>query len=154
MNVGRKIYYEIATGNVILDTGERKGSVVPTTKEHDFSVYPVLIGKNINDYDYLELNYGERGNEFINYGSLKVNPITKELTIYPRLFLTTDKTQIASDGIDTATITADHDCTFSINGEGEYSVNPLEFSSEVAGSYKIVAVSALYGSVVVEIEVI
>ena len=38
MQIGRRIYYDKTTGNVILDTGEREGHVVPTTVEQVLNI--------------------------------------------------------------------------------------------------------------------
>lgn len=40
--IGRRIYYDKTTGNVILDTGEMVGFVTPTTIDEDFETYKAL----------------------------------------------------------------------------------------------------------------
>lgn len=153
MQIGRKIYYEKTTGSIALITGEMVGEVRQTTKEENFLFYPQLIGKNIDDYDFIQYEYGYRDDEFANMGGAKYDIANSMLIIYPRLTITADKLQIVSDGVDTATISSDYAESYSINGEGDYKVNPLLFSSNVAGQYTITAKSALHGenSLVVEV---
>ncbi|WP_405175096.1 hypothetical protein MHI27_27475 [Paenibacillus sp. FSL H8-0261] len=38
MQIGRKIYYDNATGNVLVDTGERSSDVVETTQALDLTI--------------------------------------------------------------------------------------------------------------------
>ena len=65
MQIGRKIYYEKLTGNVILETGERMGDVVETTTEQDFEMYvalqqyvPEQVGCVQLDYEQYKDNFG------------------------------------------------------------------------------------------------
>jgi len=45
--IGRKIYYELATGDVILEISEKHGiNATNTTKEQDFQMYDVLAARN------------------------------------------------------------------------------------------------------------
>ena len=79
MEIGRKIFYEKETGNVILDTGERKGSVIPTTVEQDIGSYSVLSERNRETFDVLELEYGQLSQDFGESNGYRVNMETKEL---------------------------------------------------------------------------
>lgn len=84
MDIGRKIYYEIETGNVILDTGERQGFVVPTTVEQDMQTYKGLTERNREAVDVIELEYGQYAQDFAESNGYRVNPETKELEFsYP-----------------------------------------------------------------------
>lgn len=84
MEIGRRIYYEIATGNVILDTGERQGSVVPTTIEQDRYSYTALSERNADSYGVIELPFGFLSQDFAECMGYRVNPETKELEFsYP-----------------------------------------------------------------------
>ena len=84
MKIGRKIYHDIATGNVIIDTGERQGSVIPTTIEQDIQTYKALSERNRETFDYIELEYGQYAQDFAECNGYKVNPETKELEFsYP-----------------------------------------------------------------------
>ena len=82
--IGRKLYYDLVTGEVIVDTGERMGSVVPTTVERDIEVYTVLSERNRETFDVLELNYGDYSGDFSDAISYRVNVETKEIEFaYP-----------------------------------------------------------------------
>ncbi|WAH35058.1 hypothetical protein [Alicyclobacillus dauci] len=65
--IGRKIYYELSTGNVILDTGERQGSVVETTEEQDFQMYAALQKYQQNAVGVLQLSFGDYAQNFATY---------------------------------------------------------------------------------------
>lgn len=58
MDIGRKIYYELATGNVIIDTGERSGSVVETTQDQDFIMYADLQKYQPSAVGVIQCGYG------------------------------------------------------------------------------------------------
>lgn len=159
LQIGRKIYYEKMSGNVLVDTGERFGDVFETTKELEFSVYPQLMGKDPTTIDFIQLAYGERYAEFLNMGSLHIDPVTKILTIYPRLIITTNKAQITANGTDTATITVTvHDTTvahaisFTVNNGAPVVVNTvsgvatLPITTTLIGNYIVTATSDLYGT--------
>lgn len=47
MEIGRRIYFDVATGTVLVDTGERSGWGQPTTVEHDIEVYKELYERNL-----------------------------------------------------------------------------------------------------------
>lgn len=84
MQVGRKIYYEIATGNIILDTGERQGAVTPTTIEQDIQTYTALSERNREAFDVVELEYGQYAQDFAESNGYRVIPETKTLEFsYP-----------------------------------------------------------------------
>jgi len=84
MKIGRKIYYDLQTGNVILDTGERQGSVVQTTIEQDIQAYTVLSERNRETFDVLELEFSQYAKDFNESNGYRVNPETKDLEFsYP-----------------------------------------------------------------------
>lgn len=84
MQIGRRIYFEKATGNVLVDTGEREGFVMPTTVEQDIEVYKALSERNRETFDYIELEYGQYAQDFIECNGYRVNPETKQLEFsYP-----------------------------------------------------------------------
>lgn len=64
MQIGRNIYYELSTGNVIVDTGERSGDVVATTEAQDFQLYAALQPYQQSAVGVLQLDYGEDDNYF------------------------------------------------------------------------------------------
>lgn len=59
MDIGRKVYYELSTGNVILDTGERSGDVVETTEAQDFALYATLAQYQQGAVGILQLTFGQ-----------------------------------------------------------------------------------------------
>ncbi|MEK4715329.1 hypothetical protein [Sporosarcina sp. FSL K6-5500] len=84
MKIGRKIYYDKATGNIVLDTGERQGDVIETTIEQDIAAYTALSERNRGTFDVLELEYGQYAQEFAESNGYRVNPETKILEFsYP-----------------------------------------------------------------------
>lgn len=151
LQIGRKLYFD-TTGKLLLDTGERMGDVRETSLEEDFAVFPQLQGLTATDVVVKQLGYGDRADEFMNMGSVRL--IDDVVVIYPRLTILADRPQIESDGIDMATITSDHAQTFSVDGGEEYAVNPFLFSSTVEGTYVITAKSELYGQNSVTVEVV
>lgn len=64
MEIGRRIYYELSTGKVLVDTGERSGSVVETTVPDDFMAYMVLSERVPATVGVIQLAYSELATEF------------------------------------------------------------------------------------------
>jgi len=85
MAIGHKLYYENATGDVILITPEKHSEfAINTTKEQDFQMYDVLAARNPDTVGVIQLEYGQYAAEFQSARSVKVNPETKELLFeYP-----------------------------------------------------------------------
>lgn len=84
MNIGRKIYYDITTGNLLLDTGELAGSVVPSTIDQDVLTFKELSERNRESFDVIELEYGQFAQDFTECSGYRVNPQTKEIEFsYP-----------------------------------------------------------------------
>lgn len=79
MNIGRKIYFEKQTGNVIVDTGEMSGNVRPTTIIQDIANYKILSQRVRSTFDVLELAYGQYAQDFASAKSYRVNPTTKKI---------------------------------------------------------------------------
>ncbi|BBI32497.1 hypothetical protein [Cohnella abietis] len=73
MDIGRRIYYELATGNVIQDTGERSGSVIETTNEQDFETYVSLAERIPETVGCLQLEYGEYAQDFAECNGYRVD---------------------------------------------------------------------------------
>jgi hypothetical protein len=67
MQIGRRIYYELSTGNIIQDTGERAGSIVETTQEEDFASYVALSTRVPSSVGVIQLNYGQYADNFAQY---------------------------------------------------------------------------------------
>lgn len=84
MQLGRTIYYDKATGNVIVDTGEREGSVVETTFEQDFEAYAALAERVPATVGHIQLNFGQYSQDFMECNGYRVNPDTEEIEFsYP-----------------------------------------------------------------------
>lgn len=84
MKVGRKIYYDITSGDVIFDTGEHEGFVRETTIEQDITIYKVLSERNRETFDYIKLEYGQYEQDFSECNGYRVNVETKQLEFsYP-----------------------------------------------------------------------
>ncbi|EJW14276.1 hypothetical protein M5X00_17570 [Paenibacillus alvei] len=84
MKIGRRIFYDIVTGEKLVDTGERSGDVFVTTIEHDIKVYTALSERNREFFDYIELEYKQYAKDFAVSNGYRVNPITKEIEFsYP-----------------------------------------------------------------------
>jgi hypothetical protein len=84
MNIGRRIYYDQSTGNVIVDTGERCGNVIETTIEQDFQAYRALSECNPETVGVLQLEYGQYAQDFAACNGYRVNPETREIEFsYP-----------------------------------------------------------------------
>lgn len=84
LNIGRRIYFEKITGNIIIDTGERRGTVIPSTIEQDISTYKALTEKVKDSFDVIELEYGQYAQDFAECNGYRVNLETRELEFsYP-----------------------------------------------------------------------
>lgn len=82
--LGRKLFFDITSGNIITDTGERQGSVVSTTIEQDILTFNALSERNRDTFDVLELEYGQYAQDFTESNGYRVNPETKTLEFsYP-----------------------------------------------------------------------
>lgn len=83
--VGRKIYYELTTGDPILIVPEKHNqNAINTTKEQDFQMYDVLTARNPDAIGLIQLEYGQYSAEFQSARSVHVNPKTQELQFeYP-----------------------------------------------------------------------
>ncbi|KIQ93893.1 hypothetical protein LH47_02043 [Anoxybacillus thermarum] len=82
--VGRKIYYDKMTGNVILDTGEMMGAVIETTIDQDFETYQALKERVRDSVGVIQLEYGQYAEDFAQCNGYRVNPQTLELEFsYP-----------------------------------------------------------------------
>lgn len=73
MQIGRRIYFDLITGNVAQDTGERSGSVVETTVEQDFEAYVALSERVPERIGCLQLEYGEYAQDFTECNGYRVD---------------------------------------------------------------------------------
>lgn len=84
MQIGRRIFYDTMTGNVILDTGEKQGSVIKTTINQDIGTYSTLAERVRETFDFIELEYGQYSQDFSACNGYRVEPTTKTLEFsYP-----------------------------------------------------------------------
>lgn len=74
--LGRKIYYDKTSGEVLVDTGERMGFVQETTTEQDFEVYTPLKDRVPDSVGMLQLAFGEYSQDFIESNGFKVDLTT------------------------------------------------------------------------------
>lgn len=82
--IGRRIYYDIFTGEVLVEVGEKIGNQKPTTIEQDIQTYKVLSERNPETFGVLELEYGQYAQDFAVCNGFRVNPETKQLEFsYP-----------------------------------------------------------------------
>jgi hypothetical protein len=78
VKLGRKIYYDKYSGNVLVDTGEMSGDVRETTTEEDFAIYTALSGRNPATVGCLRIPYGQDRDKFAQY-AYHVDPTTEKI---------------------------------------------------------------------------
>lgn len=84
MEIGKKIFYDTSTGNVLIEVGERRGFVVETTLEQDIQTFKTLSERNPETFDFIKLVYGEYAQDFMECNGYRINPETKQLEFsYP-----------------------------------------------------------------------
>lgn len=84
VQIGRRIFFDVQTGNVLVDTGERQGFVVPTTMEQDILTFKILSEILRETFDVLELKYGQYAQDFAECNGYRVNVDTLTLEFsYP-----------------------------------------------------------------------
>jgi hypothetical protein len=82
--IGRKVFYELTTGNIIIDTGERQGSVIATSIQQDIATFTALSERNRDTFDVMELPFGAYQQDFAECNGYRVNVETGELEFsYP-----------------------------------------------------------------------
>lgn len=87
MDIGRRIYYELSTGNVVFDTGERSGIAEPTTVDQDFEMQANLQNRVRDTLGIIELEYGQFRQDFSAMLGFTVDPKTEELIFkYPQMY--------------------------------------------------------------------
>lgn len=79
MQIGRKIYYDNRTGEILVDTGQRSGSVRETTQEEDFATYQALAERVSETVGVIQLEYDQYKQDFDEGVLERVDPDTKEL---------------------------------------------------------------------------
>jgi len=71
--IGRKIYFEKQTGNIILDKGEMKGDVVESTIEQDYEFFKVLSDRIPTTVGVIQLEYGQYAEDFARSNGYRVD---------------------------------------------------------------------------------
>lgn len=79
MQIGRRIYYDNTTGNVIYDSGEVSGDVRRVSVEDEVKYIKALRDRVRESFDYIELEYGEFSQDFAECTSYKVDVESKEV---------------------------------------------------------------------------
>lgn len=85
--VGRKIYYDKNTFEVLTITNEVAGQgVVTTTVNQDFEAYSKLKERTKSSVGVIELEYGQYQQDFFECSDIRINPSTLALEFhYPDL---------------------------------------------------------------------
>lgn len=80
---GRFVFFDKSSGKVLLITVERFGGI-PLSANDIISNDETLSNIDVNSYDYIQLDYGQFSQDFIESNGYRVNPKTKELEFsYP-----------------------------------------------------------------------
>jgi hypothetical protein len=83
---GRRIFYDKITGNVIWEVGEQtfEFDAIDSTIDQDILAISALSERNRNSFDYIELAFGDRAQDFAECNGYRVNVATKTLEFsYP-----------------------------------------------------------------------
>ncbi|MFX3631841.1 MAG: hypothetical protein ACE3L7_07150 [Candidatus Pristimantibacillus sp.] len=81
MEVGKRVYYELLTGNIFLITPEMKGEgILQPTPEQDKALYLALADKNEDAYSFIDLEYGQYTQDFMECNGFRVD-LTGEPTL-------------------------------------------------------------------------
>lgn len=84
MNIGRRIYYDKSSGNILIDTGERSGDVFELSPEEEIQIYHSLAERRRDSFDFIKLNYGEYQEDFMTCSGYRVDLATSQLQFsYP-----------------------------------------------------------------------
>lgn len=84
VNIGRRIYYDVQTGERILETSEVSGAAIVLTIEEDIAIYKPLSERQRDSFDVLELEYGDYKEDFASNVGYRVDLETKKLQFkYP-----------------------------------------------------------------------
>lgn len=82
--IGQRIYYDKVTGEVIVNLGEMEGAEERSPVEHDIAMFKALYERNRSMFDYVDLDYGYRAQDFASCKSYKVDVLTKDIIFtYP-----------------------------------------------------------------------
>jgi hypothetical protein len=82
MEIGRRIFFDKVTGEVILDIQPQNGIIASV--ERNIEQFKVLSERNRETFDVLELPYGAYAEDFAQCNGYRVNPETLEIEFsYP-----------------------------------------------------------------------
>lgn len=78
--IGRRIYFDVQTGDILVNTGERVGNdITPFTVEYESTIYTKLKDRDRETFDFIELEYGQYAEDFATCSGYKVDVETKTL---------------------------------------------------------------------------
>jgi hypothetical protein len=106
--IGRKIYYDINTGAILVNTGELIGMVRATTQEEDFATYRALQDRLPESVGCITLEFGAHKDEFDVCTGTHVDVVTQQLIFEYDPVTTEYKTdvQLIKEKIDVLTASA------------------------------------------------
>jgi hypothetical protein len=81
MQIGRRIYFDLVTGNRIQDTGERSGSIIETTQEQDFEAFASLAERVPSTVGVIQLEFGQYFQDFMECNGYRVDLSGAEPTL-------------------------------------------------------------------------
>jgi len=72
--IGRKLYYDVNTGNeVLIVLQQNNNNAINTTKEQDFIMFGVLQARNPTQVGVIQFEYNEMQGDFEQCNSVKVD---------------------------------------------------------------------------------
>jgi hypothetical protein len=84
LEIGRRIFYDLVTGNILADSGERSGNVKETQISDDFASYKNLNERSPQSVGIIQLEFDQLSQDFLKCNGYRVNPDTKTLEFtYP-----------------------------------------------------------------------
>ncbi|GBG09524.1 hypothetical protein PAT3040_04174 [Paenibacillus agaridevorans] len=83
--IPRRLYYLLATGKIIVDTGEARGeTLTQTTVEQDLASYIALAERVPETIGMIQLEYGQYAEDFAQCNGYQVDPDTEQVLFsYP-----------------------------------------------------------------------
>lgn len=83
-HIGRKIYYDVMNGNILVIIPEGQGYIQETTMDEDFKAYKSLNERKRDTVGVIQLEYGQFSQDFRECNGCRINPDTLELEFrYP-----------------------------------------------------------------------
>lgn len=84
IQIGRMIFYDKGTGQVLITTPSQQGTNVYDNPEDLVAMYPDLRDRDRNTFDVIQLDYGQYDRDFEQASNWQVNLDNKTLEfIYP-----------------------------------------------------------------------